>query len=79
MKYCLTLKAKHDYKGRRKARLSGAAQSPLDQSVYDTDTEVPSLVEPLPSAQVQSDIVECVVSQQCVVSEAGPSNILYIQ
>ena len=83
VKYCRTLKAKHDYKGRRKARLSGAAQSPSDQSVYDTDTEVPSLDEPLPSVQVQSDIVECVVSQQCVVSEApsteaGPSDILYV-
>ena len=30
MKYNRTLKAKRDYKGRRKARLSGAAQSPSD-------------------------------------------------
>ena len=83
VKYNRTLKAKRDYKGRRRARLSGAAQSPSDQSVYDTDTEVPSLDEPLPSVQVQSDIVECVVSQECVVSEApsteaGPSDILYV-
>ena len=54
-----------------------------DQSVYDTDTEVPSLDEPLPSVQVQSDNVECVVSQECVVSEApsteaGLSDILYV-
>ena len=43
VKYNRNLKAKRDYKGRRKARLLGAAQSPSDQSVYDTDTEVPSL------------------------------------
>ena len=83
VKYNRTLKAKRDYKDRRRARLSGAAQSPSDQSVYDTDTEVPSLDEPLPSVQVQSDFVECVVSQECVVSEApsteaGPSDILYV-
>ena len=83
VKYNLTLKAKRDYKGRRRARLSGAAQSPSDQSVCDTDTEVPSLDEPLPSVQVQSDNVEYVVSQESVVSEApsteaGLSNILYV-
>ena len=77
VKYNRTLKAKRDYKGRRRARL-GAAQSPSDQSVCDTDTEVPSLDEPFPSVQVQSDNVECVVSQECVVSEAGLSDILYV-
>ena len=62
VKYNRTLKAKRDSKGRRKARLS-AAQSQSDQSVYDTDTEVPSIDEPLPSVQVQSDNVECVFSE----------------
>ena len=59
VEYCHSLKAKRDYKGRRRARL-GAALSPSDQSVCDTDTEVPSLDEPLPSVQVQSDNVEYV-------------------
>ena len=83
MKYNRNLKAKRDYKGRRKARLLGAAQSPSDQSVYDTDTDVPSLDDPLPSVQVQSVNLDCVVSQECVVSEvpstqAGPSDILFV-
>ena len=82
VKYNRTLKAKRDSKGRHKARLS-AAQSPSDQSVCDTDTEVPSLDEPLPSVQVQSDNVECVVSEQCAVSEATSaeaslSDVLYV-
>ena len=76
VKYNRTLKAKRDYKGRRRARLS-AAQSPSDQSVCDTDTEVPSLDEPLPSVQVQSDNVECVVSE-APSAEAGLSDILYV-
>ena len=71
VKYSRTLKAKRDSKGRRKARLS-AAQSQLDQSVYDTDTEVPSIDEPMPSVQVQSDNVEC------VMSEASLSEVLYV-
>ena len=37
VKYNRNLKAKRDYKGRRRARLLGAAQS-SDQSVYDTDS-----------------------------------------
>ena len=49
VKYNRNLKAKRDYKGRRKARLLGAAQSQSDQSVYDTDTDVPSVDDPLPS------------------------------
>ena len=56
VKYNCTLKAKRDSKERRKARRS-AAQSQSDQSVYDTDTEVPSIDEPIPSVQVQSDKV----------------------
>ena len=47
---------------RRKARHS-AAQSRSDQSVYDTDTGVPSFNEPLPSVQVQTDNVKSVVSE----------------
>ena len=53
---------KRDLKERRKARRS-AAQSQSDQSVYDTDTEVSSIDEPIPSVQVQSDKVESVVSK----------------
>ena len=80
VKYNRNLKSKRDYKSRRRARLSGAAQS-SDQSVYDTDTDVPSLDEP--SVPVQGVNLDCVVSQECVVSEApsteaGPSEILYV-
>ena len=74
VQYNRTLKAKRDSKSRRKARL-GAAQSPSDQSVYDTDTEVPSIDEPLPSVQVQSDNVECVVSE-APSAEASLSDVL---
>ena len=38
---------------------------------------MPSLDELLPSLQVQSDIVECVVSE-APSTEAGPSDILYV-
>ena len=55
-----TLKARRDSEVRRKARL-GAAQSQSDQSVCNTDTDVPSINEPIPSVQVQSNKVECVV------------------
>ena len=48
-----TLKARRDSEVRRKARL-GAAQSQSDQSVCNTDTDVPSINEPIPSVQVQS-------------------------
>ena len=87
VKYNRTLKAERDYKARRKARLSGAARS-SDQSVYDTDTDVPSIDEPsVPVKDVNLDSVvsqECVVSQEFVVSESGglsgvgPSEILYV-
>ena len=76
VKHNRTLKAKRDSKGRRKARL-GAAQSPSDQCVCDTDTEVPSIDEPLPSVQVQSDNVECVVSE-APSAEASLSEVLYV-
>ena len=49
-----TLKARRDSTVRCKARL-GAAQSQSDQSVCDTDTDVPYINEPIPSVQVQSD------------------------
>ena len=51
-----------DSKVRRKARHS-AAQSRSDQSVYDSDADVPSFNEPIPSVQVQTDKVKSVVSE----------------
>ena len=80
MKYNCGLKARRDSKRKRKARLSGAAQS-SDQFVYDTDTDMPFLDEP--SVPVQSVDLDSVVSQDCVVSEApstevGPSEVLYV-
>ena len=53
-----TLKARRDSTVRCKARLA-AAQSQSDQSVCDSDTDVPYINEPIPSVQVQSDKVEC--------------------
>ena len=53
-----TLKARRDSTVRCKARLA-AAQSQSDQSVCDSDTDVPYFNEPIPSVQVQSDKVEC--------------------
>ena len=54
-----TLKARRDSTVRCKARLA-VVQSQSDQSVCDTDTDVPSINEPIPSVQVQSDkIVWC--------------------
>ena len=76
VKYNRTLKAKRDSKVRRKARHS-AAQSQSDQFVYDTDTEVPSIDEPIPSVQVQSDKVESVVSE-APSAEASISDFLYV-
>ena len=81
VKYNCGLKARRDSKKKRRARLSGAAHS-SDQSVYDTDTDVPLLDEP--SVPVQNVDLECVVSQDCVVSEsgglseAGPSEVFYV-
>ena len=76
VKYNRTRKARCDSKVRRKARLS-AAQSQSDQSVCDTDTDVPSINEPIPSVQVQSDNVECVVSG-APSEEASLSEVLYV-
>ena len=61
--------------------LSGAARS-SDQSVYNTDTDVPSIDEP--SVPVKDVNLDCVGSQVCVVSEsgglseAGPSEVVYV-
>ena len=76
VKYNRILKAKRDSKERRKARRS-AAQSQSDQSVYDTDTEVPSIDELIPSVQVQRDKVESVVSE-APSAEASLSDLLYV-
>ena len=61
------LKTRHEYK-KRKARLSSAARS-SDQSVYDTDADVPLDEPSVPVPNVQ---LESVGSQECVVSEAPP-------
>ena len=53
-----TLKARRDSTMWCKARLA-TAQFQSDQSVCDTDTDVPSFNEPIPSVQVQGDKVEC--------------------
>ena len=60
--YNKSLKARREYK-KRKASLAGAAS---DQSVYDTDTDVP-LDEP--SVPVQNVHFDSVGQQQCLVSE----------
>ena len=60
--YNRSRKAGHEYK-KRKASLAGAAS---DQSVYDTDTDVP-LDEP--SVPVQNIQFESVGSQQCRISQ----------
>ena len=60
--YNNSLRARREYK-QRKARLAGAAS---DQSVYDTDTDVP-LDEP--SVPVQNVHFDTVSQQQCLVSE----------
>ena len=58
--YNNSLRARREYK-QRKARLAGAAS---DQSVYDTDTDVP-LDEP--SVPVQNVHFDSVGQQQCLV------------
>ena len=70
------LKTRREYK-KRKARLSGAARS-SDQSVYDTDTDVPLDEPSVPVQNVQLESVgsqECLVSQECVVSEAPSTEV----
>ena len=48
-----------DWRYRTLKARRASAQSQSDQSVCDTDTDVPSIDEPMPSVQVQSDKVEC--------------------
>ena len=69
------LKARREYK-KRKARLAGAASS--DQSVYDTDTDVPLDEPSVPVQNVHLESVgsqQCLVSQECVVSEAPSTEV----
>ena len=61
---------------RHKARHS-AAQSRSNQSVYDTDIDVPSFDGPIPSVQVQSDKVKSVVSE-APSAEASLSDFLFV-
>ena len=66
------LRSKREYK--RQARLAGAAS---DQSVYDTDTDVPLDEPSVPVPNVHLDDLN-VGQQQCLISEevvvpAGPS------
>ena len=67
------LKTRREYK-KRKARLASAVRS-SDQSVYDTDTDVPLDEPSVPVPNVQLESVssqEYLVSQECVVPEAPP-------
>ena len=69
-----SLKARREYK-KRKARLAGAA---LDQSVYDTDTDMPLGEPSVPVPNVHLESVgsqQCLVSQECVVSEAPSAEV----
>ena len=68
--YNRSLKARRDSKKRR-ARLSGAAHS-SDQSVYDTDTDVPLVDEP--SVPVQN--VQLV--SEAPSAEVAQSDVLYL-
>ena len=74
--YNRCLKTRREYK-KRKARLAGAARS-SDQSVYDTDTDVPLDEPSVPVQNVQLESVgsqQCLVSQECVVSEAPSTEV----
>ena len=69
------LKARREYK-KRKARLAGAVSS--DQSVYDMDTDVPLDEPSVPVQNVHLESVgsqQCLVSQECVVSEAPSTEV----
>ena len=72
--YNKSLKARREYK-RRKARLAGAAS---DQSVCDTDTDVPLDEPSVPVQNIHFESVgsqQCLVSQECVVSEAPSTEV----
>ena len=69
------LQTRREYK-KRKARLAGAASS--DQSVCDTDTDVPLDEPSVPVQNVHLESVgsqQCLVSQECVVSEAPSTEV----
>ena len=71
--YNKSLKTRREYK-KRKASLAGAAS---DQSVYDTDTDVP-LDEPSVPVPIHFESVgsqQCLVSQESVVSEAPSTEV----
>ena len=70
------LQTRREYK-KRKARLAGAALS-SDQFVYDTDTDMPLDEPSVPVQNVHLESVgsqQCLVSQECVVSEAPSTEV----
>ena len=72
--YNHSLRARREYK-QRKARLAGAAS---DQSVYDTDTDVPLDEPSVPVQNVHFDSVgqqQCLVSEEVVVSSAPSTEV----
>ena len=72
--YNNSLRARREYK-KRKARLAGAAS---DQSVYDTDTDVPLDEPSVPMQNVHFDSVgqqQCLVSEEVVVSSAPSTEV----
>ena len=72
--YNNSLKTRREYK-QRKARLAGAAS---DQSVYDTDTDVPLDEPSVPMQNVHFDSVgqqQCLVSEEVVVSSAPSTEV----
>ena len=72
--YNNSLRARREYK-QRKARLAGAAS---DQSVYDTDTDVPLDEPSVPVQNVHFDSVgqqQCLVSEEVVVSSAPSTEV----
>ena len=72
--YNNSLRARREYK-QRKARLAGAAS---DQSVYDTDTDVPLDEPSVPVQNVHFDSVgqqHCLVAEEVVVSSAPSAEV----
>ena len=72
--YNNSLRARREHK-QRKARLAGAAS---DQSVYDTDTDVPLDEPSVPVQNVHFDSVgqqQCLVSEEVVVSSAPSTEV----
>ena len=72
--YNKSLKARREYK-KRKASLAGATS---DQSVYDTDTDVPLDEPSVPVQNIHFESVgsqQCLISQECVVSETPSTEV----